>query len=142
MYAASLMKETNSWKDFQKKLLELLKKQKGDAFELLTKLYFKTNPLYNFYDMVCLLLEVPQKYLEYLGLPSHDLGIDLITKTGNEYHSDKNKSVTFSEVSTFTTHLGSNSKLSKGYTCTSAISISRNFDKVDKGNVIKIMSDS
>jgi len=149
MNTTSLMKRISSWEGFQNKLLELPKKQKGDAFELLTKLYFKINPVYSFYDEVWLLSEVPQKDLEYLGLPSHDLGIDLIAKSGNEYHaiqckyhSDKNQSVTFSEVSTFTTHLGNNSKLSKGYICTSAISTSRNFDKVDKGNVIKIMSDS
>ena len=65
----------------------LKKKDKGDAFELLTKLYFKINPVYHFYDEVWLLSEVPLKELEYLGLPSHDLGIDLIAKNGNEYHA-------------------------------------------------------
>ena len=84
-----------------------------------------------------MLSEVPQRELEFLGLESHDLGIDLIAKTGKEYHaiqckyhSDKNQSVTFKEVSTFTTLLKGNDKLTQGYLCTSAISTSKNFDKV------------
>ena len=108
MYINSLIKETTSWTDFQGRLLELPKKQKGDTFELLTKLYSKIyNPLKTKYDEVWLLSEVPQKVLEFLDLPSQDLGIDLIAKNGNEYHaiqckyhSDKSSSVTFSEPPT------------------------------------------
>ena len=92
---------SNSWTDFQSALTELSKNEKGDAFELLTKLYFKTDPVLSYYyDEVWLLSEVPQKELEYLGLPSHDLGIDLIAKHDKEYHpiqckyhSDKSSSV-------------------------------------------------
>jgi predicted helicase len=98
----------NSWNDFQTKLLSLNKKEKGDAFELLTKLYFKINPVFSFYDEVWMLSEVPQKTLEYLNIPSHDLGIDLIAKNGDEYHAiqckfhtDSDSSVSFREVATF-----------------------------------------
>ena len=141
--------KTSSWDDFVSSLSLLSKKEKGDAFELLTKYFFLIHPVYSFYDNVWMLSEVPQKELEYLGLPSHDLGIDLIAKTGNEYHaiqckyhSDKNKSVTFKEVSTFTTLVESNSKISQGYICSSALSTSKNFDKVNKGGLIKLLADT
>ncbi|MDC1199764.1 DEAD/DEAH box helicase family protein [Flavobacteriaceae bacterium] len=142
-------KSISSWDDFVSTLLPLSKKEKGDAFELLTKYFFLLHPVYSFYDNVWMLSEVPQKELEYLGLPSHDLGIDLIAKDGNEYHaiqckyhSDKNKSVTFKEVSTFTTLVESNSKISQGYICSSALSTSKNLDKVNKGGLIKLLADT
>ena len=142
-------KSISSWDDFVSSLLPLSKKEKGDAFELLTKYFFLLHPVYSFYDNVWMLSEVPQKELEYLGLPSHDLGIDLIAKDGNEYHaiqckyhSDKNKSVTFKEVSTFTTLVESNSKISQGYICSSALSTSKNLDKVNKGGLIKLLADT
>ena len=66
-----LYKSINTWDDFVSSLTDLSKKEKGDAFELLTKLYFKTNPVFSFYDEVWMLSEVPQKTLEYLNIPSH-----------------------------------------------------------------------
>ena len=62
------MKNCNSWSDFQRTLESLNKKEKGNAFEFLTKFYFKINPKYDFYDEVWLFDEVPNKVLEYLGL--------------------------------------------------------------------------
>ena len=127
MNTASVILDSYSWDGLETKLADLSKKQKGDAFELLTKLYFEINPVYDFYDEVWMFSEVPQKDLEYLELPSHDLGIDLIAKYGNEYyaiqckyHSDKNQSVTFKEISNFISLLESNSKISQGYICSSA----------------------
>jgi hypothetical protein len=70
MNIKTLITEISSWKSFETRLTSLNKKQKGDAFELLTKLFFKVNPIYAFYDEVWMLSEVPQKDLEYLGLPS------------------------------------------------------------------------
>lgn len=149
MNIKSYILHSNSWASFQVKLLGLNKKQKGDAFELLTKLYFKINPVYNFYDEVWMLSEVPQKELEYLGLPSHDLGIDLIAKYGKEYHaiqckyhSNKNQSVTFKEVSTFISLLEGNSKLSQGYICSSSIVTSKNFKKIKTKPINLLMSDT
>jgi len=133
----SLFKKCNSWADFQSQLESFNKKEKGNAFELLTKFYFKINPIYSFYDEVWLFDEVPSKELEYLGLPSQDLGIDLIAKQGKEYHaiqckyhSDKTSSVTFKEVSTFISLLESNDKITQGYICSSADLTSRNFNKL------------
>lgn len=141
--------DINSWADFQSQLESFNKKEKGNAFELLTKLYFKINPVYSFYDEVWLFDEVPSKELEYLGLPPQDLGIDLIAKHGNEYHaiqckyhSDKTSSVTFNEVSTFISLLESNDKITQGYICSSADLTSRNFQKLKTKPINLIMSDS
>ena len=149
MNIKSIILETNSWEAFQTKLTDLNNKQKGDAFEILTKLFFKINPVYNFYDDVWMLSEVPQKELEYLELPAHDLGIDLIAKSGNEYHaiqckyhSNKNQSVTFKEVSTFISLLESNDKISQGYICSSAFVTSRNFNKLKTKPINLLMSDT
>tara|TARA_B100001175_G_scaffold309372_1_gene310979 strand:- start:3400 stop:6489 length:3090 start_codon:yes stop_codon:yes gene_type:complete len=145
-----IFKSINNWDNFVSSLSDLSKKEKGDAFEFLTKCLFEIKPQYTkLYDNVWLLSEVPQKELEYLELPSQDLGIDLIAKTGDEYHaiqckyhSDKYQSVTFKEVSTFTTLVESNPKISKGYICSSALSTSKNLDKVSKGSIIKLLGDT
>jgi superfamily II DNA or RNA helicase len=139
----------NSWDDFTSKLESLSKKEKGDAFELLTKLYFKLSPKYSFYDEVWMLSEVPVSVIEELGIPSHDLGIDLIAKNGNEYHAiqckyhtDKNQSVTFKQVSTFISLLESNNKFTQGYICSSADITSRNYNKLNTKPINLVLSDS
>ena len=146
MNSRSLFKECNSWSDFQSLLMGFNNKEKGDAFELLTKLHFKLNPIYEFYDEVWLLEEVPQKDLDVLKLPSQDLGIDLIAKNGNEYHaiqckyhSDKNQNVTFTEVSTFLQLIEANKKITLGYICSSANGLSKNYHKVQKKQVQEIL---
>jgi predicted helicase len=139
----------NTWDDFTSTLENLNKKEKGDAFELLTKLHFKLSPKYSFYDEVWMLSEVPNVVIEELGIPSHDLGIDLIAKTGKEYHaiqckyhSDKNQSVTFKEVSTFISLLESNDKFTQGYICSSADITSRNYNKLNTKPINLVLSDS
>jgi superfamily II DNA or RNA helicase len=149
MNVSSLLKELNSWNDFQTKLLSLNKKEKGDAFELLTKLYFKINPVFSFYDEVWMLSEVPQKTLEYLKIPSHDLGIDLIAKNGNEYHAiqckfhtDIDSSVSFKEVATFISLLEGNKNFTQGYICSSANVTSRNLEKIETKPITTILADT
>ena len=141
----------NSWEDF-KVYVESMPNTKsmGDAFEHLTKLYFKIKPEYrSMYDQVWLLDEVPDKDLEYLKLPREDLGIDLIAKTGSEYHaiqckyhSDKNKSVSNKEVSTFTSLLANKKNLSHGYICSTAIKTSSKYNKLDIENISNVLYDS
>jgi superfamily II DNA or RNA helicase len=145
----ALLKQSNSWSEFKLKMDALPKKQMGNAFELLTKLYFKINPVYSFYDEVWLLSEVPSTVFEYLGLPSHDLGIDLIAKQGDEYHpiqckyhSEKNSSITFNEVSTFISLLEGNDKFTQGYICSTANVTSKNLDKIKNKPINLILSDS
>ena len=149
MASNSLVNNCFSWNDFQTKLLSLQKKEKGDAFELLTKLYFKINPVFSFYDEIWLLSEVPQKTLEYLGIPSHDLGIDLIAKNGDEYHAiqckfhtEINSSVSFKEVATFISLLEGNKKFTQGYICSSANITSRNFEKIETKPITTILADT
>ena len=149
MKPLALIKECKSWSDFQSFASVIGNKEKGDAFELLTKLYFKLNPVYAFYDEVWLLDEVPQKELDILNLPSQDLGIDLIAKSGNEYHAiqckyhgDKNQNVTYREVSTFLQQIESNKRISLGYICSSANGMSKNYLKVQKKQVQELLIDT
>ena len=145
----NLIDEVNNWEDFCLKISDSTKKETGDIFELLTKYYFIINPVYSFYKNIWLLKEVPEKVLENLGLPSHDLGIDLIAQADNDYHAiqckyhtDKSTSVNFQEVSTFLTLLEGNNLLTQGYICSSADSISTNLDKVKNKRLNLILSDN
>jgi superfamily II DNA or RNA helicase len=140
-----------SWSDF-KSYVESMPNTKsmGNAFEQLTKLYFQINPLYRSkYEEVWLLDEVPSKDLEYLDLPRQDLGIDLIAKSGDEYHaiqckyhSDKTNTVKNSEVSTFTSILANKKNLSHGYICSTALNTSRNFNKLEIENISNVLYDT
>ncbi|MDC3260400.1 DEAD/DEAH box helicase family protein [Winogradskyella sp.] len=145
----SLFSKINNWNDFNSALMPLNNKEKGDAFELLSKLYFLIDHRYDNYDNIWLLSDVPKKELEIIGIESRDLGIDLIAKKGKEYHAiqckyhtDKNQNVTFNEVSTFLTLLGGYDKLTEGYICSSAVSTSKNYDDVKKKHVSKLLADT
>ena len=145
----SFFKEIDNWDDFNRALLPLGNKEKGDAFEILTKLYFIIDHKYAHYENVWLLSEIPQIELEKIGLEKRDLGIDLIAKLGSEYHAiqckyhtDKNHSITFREVSTFISLLGGYNRLTEGYICSSALGTSRNYDQVRKKPVSKILGDT
>ncbi len=149
MNSKSIITSSNNWLELKEKIKSLSKKEMGNVFELLTKLYFTIQPKYAFYDAVWLLNEVPSSILEHLELPSHDLGIDLIAKWGDEfhaiqckYHSDYNTSVNFKEVATFISLLEGNSKFTQGYICSTADSTSRNLDKVKTKHINHILSDS
>ena len=139
-----------SWDDFEEKLTSLNNKEKGGYFERLTQYYFNLDPsLSSYYDSVWLLSELPEKERAYLGIPSQDLGIDLIAKKGEEYHAiqckyhtDKNSSVTFNEVSTFISMLEGNPKLSRGYICSTATSTSKNLKKVKTKPLAHILHDT
>ena len=45
-----LNKDISTWDDLMQKFTFLSKKEKGDAFENITKLYFEIYPKYQFYD--------------------------------------------------------------------------------------------
>jgi superfamily II DNA or RNA helicase len=140
----------NSWKDFEHALVPLNKKEKGNAFEQLTKFYFQFDPAHRtYYDDIWLFSEVPSKHLEKLGLPSQDLGIDLIARIGDEYHAiqckyhtDKTTAVTFKEVATFLSLFESKSQITKGYICSSADLTSKNLDKVRSEHISLVLSDT
>ena len=145
------LENINCWEDF-KSYVDAMPNTKsmGDAFEQLTKLYFLIDPLYrSMYDDVWLLDDVPAKDLEYLELPRQDLGIDLIAKCGLEYHaiqckyhSDKNSSVSNTEISTFTSLLANKKNLTHGYICSTALNTSRNFNKLEIENISNVLFDT
>lgn len=124
-------------------------KEKGNAFEQLVYAYFKLEPKYLFYDEVWPFADVPSLVLEELKLPSQDIGIDLIAKSGNEYHAiqckyhqDNSQSVTFKEVSTFISLLESNTKITQGYICSTADITSRILGKLNTKPINLLLNDT
>jgi len=99
------------WQSFAMQLESLDNRAKGDIFEIVTKEYLRTDPVYSTkLREVWLLNEVPLKVREFLKLPNTDQGIDIIAETLEgeywaiqcKYHSDATHNVTWREVSTFT----------------------------------------
>jgi len=84
-----IIRDANSWSDFQETLSGLSKGVKGRTFERLVQLYLQTNPKYlTKVSDVWLLKEVPTSVKRHLNLPEPDRGIDLIAKThSGEYWS-------------------------------------------------------
>mgnify|MGYP006181604487 CR=1 FL=1 len=66
MKTSVFFNKINNWNDFNNALIPLNNKEKGDAFELLTKLYFLIDHKYDNYDNIWLLSEVPKKELEII----------------------------------------------------------------------------
>lgn len=145
-----LFQNVNSWMDFESKINDFTKKEKGDAFELLTKYFFLIDPvLKSKYQQVWAFSEIPERELAFLDLPKVEIGIDIIAKADDEYHAiqckfhtDKSRSVTFKEVSTFISLLESTSKLSQGFICAYADTTSKNYQRLKTKPLNQIMSDS
>jgi predicted helicase len=77
-----ILAQSKSWAEFKAHLQTLSSKEKGDAFEHLTKLYLELDPTYaTKLRAVWLLREVPAHVREHLNLPTTDQGIDLIAET-------------------------------------------------------------
>ncbi|RMZ49829.1 hypothetical protein EB821_01045 [Candidatus Marinimicrobia bacterium PRS2] len=105
-----LLSSVNSWKEFKSSLHTLSNKEKGDAFELLTKYYLQLDPTYkSLISNVWIHHEVPNPIRKKLNLPPQDMGIDIIaeTKSGEywavqcKYRDDESNALTWKEVSTF-----------------------------------------
>lgn len=88
-------------------------RDRGTRFELLTRAYFKTEPMYKrLFDAVWMLHEVPEKY----GIPQNDTGVDLVAKereTGNlvaiqaKYYSE-NTTIQKGHIDSFLNEVGKN----------------------------------
>jgi len=100
----------NSWDDFFSYAISLPNKEKGDLFEILTKLILTTKPEYTSQlKKVWLLSEgVPTEIRDKLHLPTTDEGIDLVAETfRGEFWAiqckfkGKNQPPTYKELSTF-----------------------------------------
>ncbi|MBI45680.1 MAG: hypothetical protein CMG66_05920 [Candidatus Marinimicrobia bacterium] len=106
----TMLSKIKSWDELKRKLSKLDNKQKGDAFELLSKYYLLLDPKYkSILSDVWLLDEVPLAVSKKLHLPSSDQGIDLIAKTKQgeywavqcKYRQEDSSSLRWKEISTF-----------------------------------------
>lgn len=145
--AFHLIKGCDSFSDFVRKLDDLgtdaeFRKIKGDAFEQLTILFFKTDPLFSsMFVNIWHHSELPIAVRDYLELPHPEIGVDLIAeaKDGSycaiqcKFHQNRNRNVSYEELSTFfsvTERTGTYEKLSHRIVCTSANSVSAHVEKV------------
>jgi hypothetical protein len=64
-----LSKDISTWDDLMQKFTSLSKKEKGDAFENITKLYFEIDPKYQFYDNIWLFSEIPANSMMIIRNP-------------------------------------------------------------------------
>ena len=146
MYLNKFFENINTWNDYIEAQKLLNNKEKGNTFELLTKVYFKISPQYNFYDNVWLWDDVPEKILKEIGLPRQDLGVDLLAKYEDEYHaiqckyhSDKHQAVTYKEVSTFLSAIAECKKITMGYICSTANVTSEDIHKLEQRKNLRFL---
>jgi len=150
--AKTIVLESTSWEQFQKKCNELgslpvAKKIKGDAFEILTKHYLLTNPIFaSKFDEVLHHWELnnhPENIIEKLKLPTPEIGVDLIAKYKDgsycaiqcKFKQDRTKNLSYNELSTFfsvTERSSTYSKLTHRIVCTSSNEISYKVGRVHK----------
>ena len=107
----SIIRESASWEDIQRKCQSLTEKQKGDLFEHFVKAFLQLEPEYaSKLKHVWLYREVPQAIAKRLNLPTTDQGIDLVAETNDgefwavqcKYRQVTDSSLTWREISTFT----------------------------------------
>lgn len=150
--AKNIVTESSTWDEFVCNCKNLgsspsAKKIKGDAFEILTKHYLLTDPIFvSKFDEVLHhweLINHPNNILEDLNLPSPEIGVDIIAryKDGTycaiqcKFKQDRNKNLSYNELSTFfsvTERSNTYSKLSHRIICTSANEISHKVASVHK----------
>ena len=127
---AGILHTCNDWEEFKSQVSFLSEKQKGNAFEALTKFYLQLDPKYKTQlKSVWNLSEVPSKVRKDLNLPGPDEGIDLVAESKNgefwaiqcKYREDETRSLTRKELSTFTDLAFNICKhISLGLVCTNA----------------------
>ncbi len=138
---ANLISTLNSWSEFERALRPLDRKEKGDAFEDLIRLYLLSDPVFitklaNVWHHT----EVPQRVIDELDLPHPEIGVDLVAQTRDggywaiqcKYHQDRTGNVGYSELKTFfaiTERQQTYDRLSHRLVCTSANGISNKISK-------------
>lgn len=131
-------KGVKDWASFKSVLSRLENKQKGDAFEVLTKKYLQNEPVYaSKLKNIWFLSEVPVDLRIHLNLPETDKGIDLIAETYEgeywaiqcKYRENSKQNITWKELSTFTgLAFGICKNISFGLVCTSGDKYSNIFN--------------
>ena len=108
--ARSILRGCSDWDGFCRRADALSNKAKGDAFELLVKLYLQIDPQYRTkLRSVWLYDETPAKVRKHLRLPARDMGIDLVAETNDreywaiqaKYRTAARRRLAFRELSTF-----------------------------------------
>ena len=119
-------------------------KSKGESFEKLAFSYFITDPKFQNIKNVWRQKDIPFDVQSLLGLPTNDIGIDLLLESTDgdfypvqcKYHSDPNRAVGWKEASTFIGLLNSIHHFKAGYLCSNAYDVSSNYDKAHSGKPI------
>ena len=100
----------NSWHEFIVAMEPLRQEQRGKVFELLAELFLQIDPIYRSkLKHVWHESNLPPSVRQKLGLPSPDIGVDLVAEdTSGEYwaiqckyHHDPSKNVTKNELNSF-----------------------------------------
>ena len=140
--------ESNNWEEFKSKLVDSTNKEKGDAFELLVKVFFKVEPKYQFYDEVWHYSEIPEKVKNQFKGIDEDIGIDLLAKDGNEYHPIQAKyypsqsSLPAGKIQSFLTLYNLNKKSTQAYICTDVYAASKKIKDYTDKSVSRILGDT
>ena len=155
-YMNKLLNKIRQYKNWQKLKSELIDtsnntKIKGDIFELITKYYLLTEPIYQTQiKNVWIHYEVPEDIRKYINLPKNDEGIDLIAQTKDnkywaiqcKYLSDKNASINEKYIATFLNLSGNICKnISVKLTATTANKKSYKFEKKYDDSVTFLLGD-
>ena len=137
----NIITSANCWKDFEKSLEDLGTKEKGNAFEELTRLYLLTHPIFSTkFKKIWHHSDVPQKIVDELGLQRPEIGVDIIAQVKDgtywaiqcKFHQDQTDNASYKELSTFfsiTERKKTYSKLSHRLVCTSAHGVSHRVAK-------------
>ncbi len=111
----NIIYSVNSWKEFLSELNLLgsdsdYKKEKGNLFEELCRLYLQSNPIFSSkIEKIWHHSKIPQNIIDAIGIPQPEIGVDLLAKVKNgkywaiqcKFHQNLNKNVSLEEVSTF-----------------------------------------
>ena len=134
-----VIRSCHSWEEFTSALSRLGKTEKGEAFELLTRLYLRTEDIYTTkLDKVWHHEEIPQKVVDALGLSKPEIGVDLVARVRGggywaiqcKFHQDASKNVTYKELAPFLSITGESGGISYRLVSTSAHGVSRRVAEV------------
>lgn len=105
-----IVNKANSWEKYVRALDSLRQDERGKAFELLTELFLQIDPIYRSkLKHVWHESNLPPNVRQKLGLPSPDIGVDLVAEDRSgaywaiqcKYHHDPGTNVTKNELNSF-----------------------------------------
>ena len=113
--AKKIILNSNNWPSFCENLRQLgnlpeHKKLKGETFELFSKYFLQSHPIFcTKLKSVWLHTEIPKDVVELLDLPVPEIGVDLVAEDIDQnfyliqckFHQEETQNVTYDELSTF-----------------------------------------